>query len=114
MQTSMREGSDNNTTMKMYSVHNKQKLKLLNQGSSNALTMKESLENLMKGNGTGKSSSKNNNMLNEIESVESDPNNISYYEKTFALKKNSVIDKLLIERTLAEKIEFDNKVSYYS
>ena len=32
-------------------------------------------------------------------------NNISYYEKTAALKKNSVIDRLLIDRMIAEKKE---------
>ena len=32
-------------------------------------------------------------------------NDLSYFESTHAMKKNSVIDKLLIDRTLAEKVE---------
>ena len=46
-----------------------------------------------------------NNMLKTLKEYEDQEGNISYYEQTMALKKNSVIDKLLIDRTIAEKKE---------
>ena len=58
--------------------------------------------------GTNRSDSERQNML-DSKSVMSDEdentNNISYYQKSHAYNKNSVIDKLLIDRTLAEKVE---------
>ena len=46
-----------------------------------------------------------NNMLNTLKEYENDSENISFYDQTLALKKNSVIDRLLIDQTLAEKKE---------
>ena len=45
------------------------------------------------------------NLLKSMKEFDSEKGNISYYENTYALKKNSVIDRLLIDRTLAEKNE---------
>ena len=111
MQNSVRD--DSNTTLRMYSIANKQRMNLLepsridvsiSEGTGPHSKRRQTVTR-DRANDQTKSSEQMNNMLNTLKEYENDSENISFYDQTLALKKNSVIDRLLIDQTLAEKKE---------
>ena len=106
MQQSVNE--DSVDTRRMYSIHNKFVNNLMAGGSSSdPKTNGDDSYSEMKQNVKSSSHDRSTNMLKSMNNFDKldDTNDMSYYDKSEVMHKNSVIDKLLIERTLAEKIE---------